>query len=172
MNRATRYFAVFKNDWIGEYINFNDIKQSKDKIRFLVEDQFSHLTKSGGWRISKYTLYTPEVKPLKYHRNEWCIENLLVSHVNSQKIEFNLEVSDPNKEIRRKSKEVWEYRRNELNLTDIKALLNVIEYFHEISNYENWRQYELHSELKRLETENQSLKNQIKVLEEQLENKN
>ena len=163
--KKTRFFAILKDRTFAEFRDFDSIEITKSNIWLLIRDEFKGLKKPVGgfdWRISNYIFLTPDGEVIKYEFNNWRIEEIDINYVSSNRIGFDIVISDPKNRIRRMKDNFNQNRRYEYwDTRDLGIVLQSIEKFHSVSIYSSWEEYDLKIELNNLLKENERLKDEI-----------
>lgn len=154
-----RFFVMRTNNAFDECISFDDCFQQRD-IKYVVKDIFK-ATANSGRKMSNYILYLKDKSETKIEVNGWRVEEINTINRTSWWIDYDVKITDPFKILRRIS-----YRKNiaddqGVNEHDLIIIAEIVQELNAMSEYENWKQYDLMKENFELKKELENLKKQL-----------
>jgi len=166
--KREKYFVFKKNNSFEEFYSREDALKCGDK-HFLIIDNFKEFfAPTGGydWRISKFSFIDSNNQPFNFSINSWTIHEIDTTYKSSNRIAFNIIMSDPSRKIRHISRECGDPRKYEdPNTNDMKLIQIAFDQLAEYSKFQSWEQLDLQAENKKLKEVIQSLNKQISDLQ-------
>jgi hypothetical protein len=138
--------------------------QSTDN-QFVIIDKFREYFKPNGgfdWRTSKFIFLDKNGKEYNLTLNDWTIEDVVTTYKSSNRIAFDVVISDRTKKIRRILLELYiNIIYGDNNMNDLQIVKSSYEQLKMNSQFNDWEQLDLEKENKKLKAEITKLRAEI-----------